>query len=251
MVNDSFVSVIMPSFNSEKHIKQAVESVLNQTYQNWELLISDDGSTDSTREIIEQCIKVDERIKLFKLSENSGAGMARNNSIKLSKGRFIAFLDSDDVWLPQKLEKQIQFMLESNCYLSYTSYTKIEENGDVRGDVSIPPKVRYKDLLNTNVIATLTAIYDSKEIGKTYMNSLKKRQDYCLWLAILKKVDFAMGIDEVLAKYRVSTSSLSGDKWSAMAYQWKVYRDIEKIGLLKSIYHFIHYAINGYIKYRI
>ncbi|MCB0496675.1 MAG: glycosyltransferase family 2 protein [Cyclobacteriaceae bacterium] len=243
------VSIITPTFNAEKYVGETISSVIAQTYKNWELLITDDCSTDKTKEIVTHYSKEDSRIKLFALSKNVGAGEARNNSIKNASGRFMAFLDGDDLWLPNKLEKQIGFMLINNYPLSYTSYIKIEENGKEKGIIHVPEKAYYKDLLNTNVIATLTTIYDSEILGKCYMNTLKKRQDYCLWLSILKRIDFASGIDEVLAKYRVSKSSLSGNKLSAMTYQWKVYREIEKLGLLKSIYHFINYAFYGYLKY--
>jgi len=244
------VSIITPSYKSEKFIFQTIDSVLAQTYQNWELIIVDDCSPDNSNEIIENYCKKDNRIKLIKLEKNSGPAVARNKGIDLARGKYIAFLDSDDVWLPEKLEKQIQFMKKNNVLLCYSSYLIIDENSKEIGKFIIPKtKVSYKDLLKTCIIGNLTAIYDAEAIGKYYMKDVG-HEDYTLWLKILKRVYFAYGIEEPLAKYRVMKKSVSNNKIKAAIWQWNIYREVEKLSLAKSIYYFIHYAFNGIKKYK-
>ena len=156
---EPLVSIIMPAYNSEKYISESIESVIKQTYQNWELLITDDKSQDSTRTIVKSYSKKDPRIKLFFNSENGGAGVARNNSIKEANGRFIAFLDADDIWLPEKLEKQINFMLEGEYIFTYTAYQKFKGTSSL--GIFLPPSTTtYNKLLSSNVIGCLTAVYD-------------------------------------------------------------------------------------------
>lgn len=233
------VSIIMPSYNSEKFIKASIDSVLNQSYQNWELLITDDGSTDNSKEIINEYVLLDFRIQLFSI-KNQGAAVARNNSIKQAKGNFIAFLDSDDIWLSKKLEKQIYFMKQNKIALSYTAYEKINETGEKLNDfVKAPLKLKYTDNLYANYIGCLTAIYDANELGKIYMPLIRKRQDYALWLSILKKIPYAMGLDENLALYRVREQSISSSKIEMLKWNWKLFYKIEKLGLIKSCFYLI------------
>lgn len=272
MVN--LVSIITPSYNSSKYISQTIESVLNQTYQNWEMIIVDDCSKDNTVKIIEGYTQKDFRIKLYKLENNSGAAVARNKAIDLSNGRFIAFLDSDDLWLPLKLEKQVNFMLNNNAVLSYTAYKKIDSFGNIGNNiVNVPDFITYNSMLNTCSIGCLTAMYDTKQIGKHYMPEINIRQDYGLWLKIIKKVgqeDYSLwlkllknfskdnkmsnhkflGLNENLALYRIHNESISNNKLKAALFQWIVYRKIEKLSLFKSLYHFINYAYHGYKKHR-
>ncbi|HJE03301.1 MAG TPA: glycosyltransferase family 2 protein [Aliarcobacter thereius] len=247
-MQNELISIITPSYNSERYISDTLESVLAQTYQNWEMIIVDDVSPDNSNEIIEEYCKKDSRIKFIKLEQNSGAAVARNRAIEEAKGRYIAFLDTDDMWKPEKLEKQIDFMQKNNYAFTYTAYEKVDENGEVFGTMGVPSKVSYNDLLKTCVIGCLTVIYDAEKLDKVYMPLIRKRQDFGLWLKILKKVDFAYGINESLAFYTVRDDSISANKKSAAYFTWKLYRDIEKLNLLKAGYYFSHYAIRGILR---
>lgn len=241
------VSVIMPAYNAEKYIKQSIASVISQSYSNWELLITDDRSTDETQRIVEKYGSKDPRIKLFISAKNGGAGVARNNSIKQANGRFIAFLDADDQWLPDKLTKQIDFMLSNNYSLTYTAYQKLE--GEIPKGVIIPPSsTTYKKLLNGNVIGCLTAMYDTKVLGKHYMPLIRKRQDMGLWLSILQKVTYAYSLPDVLALYRVD-SGMTQNKFKILKWQWLFYREVVKLNFFRAIYHFIIYSVKGFLKH--
>jgi len=243
------VSIITPSYNSDKFISKTIESVINQTYDNWEMIIVDDCSPDNSNEIIEEYIKQDNRIKLIKLDKNSGPAVARNTAIKKAKGRYIAFLDADDLWLPDKLEKQLNFMNTNNLEFTYSAYKLIDENDNDLGVFSPPALANYNSLLKTNFIGCLTAIYDTKKIGKMYMPNILKRQDYGLWLKILKEIKTTKGIIEPLAMYRIRKNSVSSNKLKAAMYQWKIYRDVEDIGFFKSLYYFANYIYFGLKKY--
>lgn len=230
------VSIITPCYNSEKFIIATLNSVQNQTYTNWEMLITDDGSTDGSIKIIEEYIAKDNRIKLFRIN-NSGPAVARNFSIKNAQGTFVAFLDSDDLWLPEKLKKQIHFMLHHDYEFTFTSYQRMNEEGDLKeGKVKARPKICYRDMLSSNKLGCLTVIYNQEKIGKQYMPLIRKRQDYGLWLAILKQVPFAYGLDEVLASYRVRNISISAKKTEMLKWNWKLFREIEKMSIIKATY---------------
>ncbi len=243
------VSIIMPSFNSSKTITSSIKSVLAQKYENWELIITDDCSLDNTLELIQEFSRSDERIKVFSLGENSGAGIARNNSIEQAKGRFIAFLDSDDMWCEDKLLKQVDFMLNGNYGLTYTSYSKIDSNGDIKKKIIPPSKINYKQLLKSNVIGCLTAMYDVKIVGKVYMPIIRKRQDMALWLNILKKIDFAYCLQENLAYYREGHTSLSSNKIKILKSQWFFYREYLELSFPLATYYFFNYIYKALIKH--
>ncbi|ACM93540.1 teichuronic acid biosynthesis [Nautilia profundicola AmH] len=243
------VSIITPSYNSEKFISKTIVSVLNQTYRNLEMIIVDDCSPDNSNEIIEEYIKKDKRIKLIKLDKNSGPAVARNTAIKEAKGRYIAFLDADDLWIPEKLERQINFMKENDLSFTYSAYDLIDENDNNIGDFIPPKEIDYKSLLKTNPIGCLTAIYDAKKLGKIYMPNILKRQDYGLWLKILKQIESTKGMQEKLAIYRIRKNSVSSNKLKAAKYQWKIYREVEKLNIFQSIYYFLNYAYYGLKKY--
>ena len=247
---NNLVSIITPSYNSKQFIPETIQSVLNQTFKNWEMIIVDDMSTDNSNSIIEECIKNDFRIKLIKLKENSGPAIARNRAIEESNGRYMAFLDADDIWEPFKLEKQIQFMQQNNLALSYASYYLIDERGAQLGTFITKPRVNYFNLLKTNSIGCLTAIYDTDKLGKVYMPNIIKRQDYGLWLKLLKKTDYAMGILEPLASYRIMRNSVSSNKFIASQYVWKLFREVEKLNIFQSIYYFCFYTYYGFKKYK-
>lgn len=242
------VSIITPSYNSEKFIRKTIDSVLSQTYKNWEMIIVDDVSPDNANDIIEEYIKKDSRIKLIRLEKNSGAAIARNKAIEESKGRYIAFLDADDCWKKDKLEKQINFMLKNDYAFTYTAYEKVDENGNFLGNMGVPKKVSYSDLLKTCVIGCLTAIYDTQKLGKIYMPTNTKREDFATWLSILKKNDFAYGIKEDLAQYRVYETQSSSKKAKMAKENWKLYREIEKLNIFKASYYFSQYAVRGVLR---
>ena len=242
----SLVSIITPMYNSGKFIKYTIESVLNQTYDYWEMLIIDDCSTDNGPEIVKQYMEKDSRIKYIRVETNQGVSNARNIGLSQMQGKFIAFLDSDDIWEKNKLEKQISFMKKNNCVISFTSYELInEENKKLDKVVRVPKSVDYKTLLKGNILGCLTVVIDRSKLDFKIKMSGAKHEDYVLWLSILKKGYLAYGIDEVLAQYRKSATSLSGNKVKSAMWTWNIYRNIEKIPLHKSIYYFINYGING------
>tara|TARA_B100000886_G_scaffold333529_1_gene287705 strand:+ start:814 stop:1563 length:750 start_codon:yes stop_codon:yes gene_type:complete len=242
-MKDELVSIITPTYNSEKFISETINSILKQTYTNWELLITDDCSTDKTVEIVESYVKKDYRIKFFSLKKNSGAAIARNNSIKNSKGRYISFLDSDDLWLKNKLELQINFMKKGDYALTYTSYEKFKNKNTFISNIYCFDKLNYNDMLRNNYIGCLTAIYDSNLLGKILMPNIRRRQDYALWLKILKKVDYAYGLDIILSKYRVLDSSLSKGFIVNLKYTFYLFRSIEKFSFVKAFFSTIKYLI--------
>lgn len=220
------VSIITPSFNCANYIADTIRSIQRQTYTNWELLITDDCSIDSSRQVIKGFTESDSRIKLFKLDKNSGAGIARNNSIKEASGKFIAFCDSDDRWFPDKLEKQLKFMVEGGYGLTYTSYDTCSESGKINGYVKCLPKLTISKIIRDNGIGCLTAIYNAEIIGKHYMPAIRKRQDWCLWIDIIKKHGPAYGLQVPLALYRVRQGSISSNKVEMLKYNYNVYNKV-------------------------
>jgi len=241
------VSIIMPAYNAELHIAESIDSVISQTYSNWELLITDDRSTDTTQKIINEYAIQDSRIKLFINDENGGAGIARNNSIKQSVGRFIAFLDADDKWLPEKLTTQISFMLRNNYAFTFTAYQKLEGE-TLKGTVTPPQFTTYNKLLNSNVIGCLTAVYDTNVLGKHYMPVIRKRQDMGLWLSLLKQVPKSYSLPDVLALYRVD-SGMTQNKFKILKWQWLFYRDVLELNIFRATYHFFIYSVKGFLKH--
>ncbi|WP_338608586.1 glycosyltransferase family 2 protein [Pelagibacterium nitratireducens] len=239
------VTIVMASFNSVDHIVEAIESVIRQTLVDWELLISDDASSDQSVSIISDYVRLDSRIRLIESKKNLGAAKARNAAIEAATGRYIAFLDSDDLWKPEKLERQIAFMQQHDLAFTFCSYDRIDEVGNFINIHHVEKPVTYHDLLKSCVIGCLTAVYDTEKLGKVHMPDIRKRQDLGLWLRILKMTDRAVPLADSLAQYRVRANSVSSNKLNAAKYTWSVYRDIEKLGLLRSSYYFAHYAING------
>lgn len=244
----SLVSIIMPHFNTVQYIEASILSVVSQTHIEWEILIIDDASDLEQYERLVDIASFDDRINLIRLDKNSGAAVARNKGIELAKGRYIAFLDSDDVWFPTKLDEQIKFMRSNDVAFSYCSYEKVDEKGNVFGVVGVPDKVSYSDLLKVCSIGCLTAIYDAKKLGKIHMPLIRKRQDLGLWLRILKEVPYAYATPGVLAQYRVRSDSISANKRVAAQYTWRLYREIEGLSLLAASYYFLHYAVNGVLR---
>lgn len=245
------VSVITASYNAGRFIEETIKSVLNQTYTDLELIIVDDCSTDNTEEIVNKYIKIDSRIKFYKLKENSGAAVVRNTALEKAEGRFIAFLDSDDLWDKEKLEKQINFMKSNNYGFSFSSYRLIKENGELLNkEVRVPKEVKYTDLLKNTIIGCLTVIIDKDIIGGFRMPLVRAGQDTATWLSILRDGNIAYGYNEVLASYRLVDGSISSNKLKALKRTWNTFRNIEKLNLFKSSYYFTWYILNA-IKKRI
>ena len=242
------VSIIVPMYNAEKFIRKTIESVLAQTYQNWEMLIMNDVSTDNSLAVVSGYAKKDKRIKIINTEKNVGVVKGRNFLIDLASGKYIAFLDADDYWHNEKLEKQIKFMKEKNASISCTEYTRVKENEEKINDVIIKEEISYNDMLKNNYLGCLTVIYDAEKIGKRYFKELEKNEDYVLWLEIVKDVNTIYGLKENLGYYRVLNNSRSSNKVKTAKVRWEIYRKIEKLSLLKSIYYFLHYAIRAVLK---
>lgn len=245
------VSIITPVYNSEKYIAETMESVLSQTYQNWEHLLVDDCSTDNSWLIIQSYAEKDKRIKPFRLQKNCGSGVARNLAIKEAKGKYIAFLDSDDLWVPEKLEKHINFMFEGNIPFSHTSYGFIEEDGTIIPRIY---KVRnkpvdFKYLLRKTDISCLTAVYDQELIGKYFMPELKRKQDYVLWLSILKDGIESVPYPEVLAYYRQRKNSTTSNKTKLIFEHFKLLHNHIKLNFFSSCWYTAFWGLNGIKKY--
>ncbi len=247
---EDLVSVIMPAYNCEDFIGITLDSVINQTYQNWEVIVVDDCSTDITVEIVQGYIKKENRIRYHKLQENSGAAIARNKAIDLAKGKYMAFLDSDDVWFPEKLTKQISFMEANNYGFTCTSYTKIDEQGKyLNRTIIAKPKSDYDGVLKT-CPGNSTVIYNAEKLGKFKILDIKKRNDYVMWLQVIKKEKYLYGIKEPLGSHRIRTEGLSSNKKSLVGYHWRIYRKIEKLSLVKSSYLIIYWIIVTLCKLR-
>jgi len=248
-MSNILISIISPVYNSEKFITETINSVINQTYQNWELILVDDGSKDNSVEVVEVFLKQDVRIKLISHTSNLGVAEARNTGVKMAKGNYISFLDSDDVWDRDKLDYQVNFMIENKCHLCHTAYRKIDEKGNVL--VSIIPvskSVNYYSLLKHNEIGLSTSMYNADILGKRYFTKIGW-EDFALWLDILKDTKVSLGINKPLVSYRIHQNSSSYNKFYSAQKTWKVYRHIEKLPLINSMYYFIFYAVNSSIKY--
>lgn len=246
---EPLVSIIMPTYNSASTISEAINSVILQRYTNWELIVTDDCSTDDTKDILINYVKNDSRIKFLCNQVNSGAGFSRNRSIDAAKGKYIAFLDADDLWLENKLSNQISFMEKNGYLFSFSSYQKFSKDGD-GGVVVAPSSVTYQQLLYGNVIGCLTAVYNAEILGKKKMPLIRKRQDMGLWLTLLKECDAAYSLPDVLAKYRTDTG-MTQNKINTAKYQWEFYRTVVQLNLFKSSWYFCWYALNGLLKHRV
>ena len=243
------ISIITPCYNSSKFIDECVNSVLLQSYCNWELLLVDDCSNDNSKELLLNIEKKDERIKVTFLDNNIGAANARNVAIQKAKGKYIAFLDSDDSWDSMKLDKQISFMVQNDIAFSFTSYQSISENGlDIISVIEAPYKMTYNNYLKNTIIGCLTVIIDREKVGDFEMPSIRSSHDMALWLLIMKRGFVAYGFNENLANYRIVSSSNTSSKWDAAKDVWRVYRNLEKLSFFYSIWCFLNYAFNAVIK---
>ncbi|MDN3675390.1 glycosyltransferase family 2 protein [Flavobacterium branchiarum] len=230
------VSIIIPTYNCEKFIGEAIESVQNQTYRNWEIILVDDASTDNTFAIITQFSENDNRIKINQLDKNSGNGFARNVALHNASGRYIAFLDADDLWSSLKLEKQIGFLKTHQLPFTFSFYDCIDEEGNnLNRRVEAPLNLNYNQLFYCNYVGNLTAIYDTDFFGKIKIEATQKRQDWRLWLTILKQVKTTKPIPESLAFYRIRKDSMSSSKFKLIRHNFCVYREFHGYNLVFSI----------------
>ena len=242
------VSIIMPSYNSAKFIKKAIDSVLTQSYSEWELIIVDDCSTDNSVKIIEEYSEIDSRIILIKKNINSGVADTRNFAVKFANGTYLAFLDSDDIWHSEKLKSQVDFMIKNNASISFTQYFRIDINDSIIKEVrNIPKLVTYNDLLKGNSIAMSTSMIDYKKIENVFFEKIG-HEDYYFWLNILKLGTVAHGLKESLVFYRVHQSSLSSNKFKAIKYTWYIYKNMLKLNLLETMYYFFIHEFRAIIK---
>lgn len=245
------VSIITPTYNSEKFITETIQSVQNQTYQNWEMLIVDDYSSDKTVEMVQSFMDDDSRIHLIRLSKNSGASKARNEAIKNVQGDYMTFLDADDIWFPDFIQNSINTIEKTQIPFVFSSYRRSNENLEfVYSDFIVPQKVTYTDILKTNSISCLTAFLDVKKLGVKQMPDIRKRQDMGLWLKYLKEIPYAYGIKEPQAIYRIRENSLSRNKKALLKYQWQFYREVEKLSIIQSVYYMVNWMVRGFLKYR-
>lgn len=245
-MKDGLVSIITPVYNAEEFIVQTIESVQAQTYSDWELLLIDDCSTDSSAELIKSFTDNDNRIRYVKLNKNSGAAVTRNTGLAMAKGRYIAFLDSDDIWKAQKLEKQMELIKEKDIGFVFTSYRYIMQDGSPMSKVArAPEKIDYNGLLKNTIIGCSTVLIDKKIIGDFRMANVRRGQDTATWLQLLKKTDYAYGIYDDLVWYRVVSGSLSDNKFTAIKRTWNTYRNVEHLSLPKAMYVFVFYAYNA------
>lgn len=245
------VSIVVPVYNAERFLDETINTVLNQTYTNWELILVNDCSTDNSVNVIKKY--KDKRIKLINNKTNSKAAISRNNGITKAKGRYICFLDADDLWDNKKLEKQVNFIKEKDCAFSFTGYEFADENGKPNGKkVFIPEKIDYSQALKNTTIWTSTVMFDMNKLSKEdiYMPNVPRGQDTATWWKVLKKIDYAYGLNEILSFYRRTNESLSSNKLVALKRTWNLYRNVEHLNILKSSYNFIWYCFNA-IKRRI
>ena len=238
------ISIVTPVYNAERSILDCMESVLNQTYSNFEHILIDDRSTDGSYELVTSLSERDKRIRNFRLSTNSGAGIARSFGLKKSRGRFIAFLDSDDVWDKSKLNEQLAFCLSEKIKFSYTNYWTFNEDNVLCSNVPVRDSVSKKDILKTCDIYTSTVLIE-KELLSTNLSLIRKRQDFVSWVNVLCEVEKAYALKIPLTGYRISKTSLSGNKFKIARVQWGVYRNELNLSLSYTIYLFIFYSFNG------
>ena len=236
MKDYGIVSIVTPTWNCAVFISETIRSIQTQTYQNWELIISDDCSTDNTKKVIEPYLQKDSRIKYICNDKNSGAAITRNNALKVAKGKWIAFLDSDDLWMPDKLEKQLKFMVEHNYHFSYTSYSEINEQSEETGKlISGPKHVTKVGMYAFCWPGCLTVMYNREQVGLIQIADIKKNNDYAMWLKVCKKADCYL-LDECLAKYRRGrVGSISTHGYTTLIkWHYKLFREAEGMNPVSS-----------------
>ena len=237
-MKDGLVSIIMPTYNCVRFIVETISSIQNQTYENWEVEIVDDCSTDDTKEIVEELAKKDSRIHYTCLEINSGAAVARTEAMKLAQGEYMAFCDSDDLWMPDKLERQLAFMQENNYAFSCTAYEQIDEQSkSLNRVIKTVRKTDYNRLLLDCPVGNSSVMYHVGTMGKFEVPNIRKRNDDALWLTMLKKEKYIWGMPDVLMRYRIRKNSISSNKLAVIKYHWILYREIEHLSVFRSVFH--------------
>ena len=240
---EGLVSIITPTYNCAKFIGRTIESVQRQTYTNWEMVIVDDRSTDNTKDIVEHYIADDPRIKYHLLELNSGAAIARTESMRFAQGQYMAFLDSDDIWTPDKLEKQLAFMERTGHAFTCTAYEQIDENDrPLNRTIKTIEKTNYNRLLLDCPVGNSTVMYNVGIMGKFEVPNIRKRNDDALWLTMLKKEKYIWGMHDVLMQYRIRSNSISSNKIKVIKYHWILYREIEHLSVLRSVFHIAYWC---------
>lgn len=242
------VSIIVPVYNAQKYIEETIRSVKAQTYDNWELLLVEDGSTDDTARVLEELLQKEPDVRIRMLpKENGGAAKARNYGLSQATGRYIAYVDADDLWSSDKLEKQLAFMEEKQAAFCFTGYEFADENGVGKGTVvRVPETLVYKQALKNTTIFTSTVMFDTQKIAKEELNMpIIKSEDTALWFKVLRTGITAYGLDENLVRYRRMGGTLSSNKLEAIRRIWNLYRKSEKLSIPYSIYNFVFWAFRA------
>lgn len=244
------VSIITPVYNASRFLELTAESVFNQTFEDWEWVLVDDCSSDTSWEILEKLANRDPRVRIFLNKQNLKSGKTRNFAIEQAQGRFIAFLDADDIWHKDKLAWQIAFMTDNNYHFSHTSYGYLDEDGNkIKSTLHVSKCVDYEHLLKRTEISCLTAVYDAEKIGKHYMSEHARKQDYALWLSILKSGTKSYGLDKELAYYRQVKNSATSKKYKLIIKHISFLKETQGFGSVKAIYYTFFWMINGFIRY--
>jgi teichuronic acid biosynthesis glycosyltransferase TuaG len=249
-MDDRLVSIIVPAYNAAPFIARTIESVIAQTYPHWEMLIADDCSPDGTRQVVTQWSRREPRVRLIALERNGGPAAARNAALRQAAGRWIAFLDSDDMWLPPKLERCLAHARAHSAALVFTGFRRTtHDESRVGAYIAVPRTLTYPALLGNTAIATSTVLIDRKIAGDVRMQPVFY-DDFVCWLSILKRGHVAHGLDEDLMRYRVLAQSVSRNKGRSAREVWKTYRQVEQLGLVAAAWSFSRYAFNALRKYR-
>ncbi len=241
------ISVIMPCYNMERFVERSIASLQAQTYPHWELLVVDDGSTDASREILSRLAAEDCRIKPVFLEKNGGIANARNTGLKASTGSFVAFLDSDDLWEPHKLETQLRFMKDCDAAVTYSAYYRVREDNTIIDTKQVPAQLSYRDLLKKNEMGCLSVMVDRSKTGDFIMPKIK-HEDYATWLSILRTTgETARGIQDPLARYTIRDGSVSRNKWKSMTWVYNIYTKQENLSPLKAALYLLRWFVKGLI----
>lgn len=244
------VSIVTPAYNAARFLRETVASVQQQTCRDWEMIIVDDCSRDDTAVVIEELARKESRLRFVRQRVNSGPAAARNAALSAASGRFIAFLDSDDLWLPEKLQRQLGFMREVDAAFSFTRYRRISDDGSFCGSVvEVPPRLDYAALLKNTAIATSTVIVDRQRTGPFAMTQTYY-DDYVLWLELAKRGHVAHGLQQDLMRYRVVGKSVSRNKLRSARWVWHTYRNVQGLNWAKAVWCFMNYTFNALKKYR-
>ena len=244
--NNDLISIIIPVYNVDKYIDETIKSILNQDYTNWELICVDDCSSDNSLDILRKYEKNNPRIRVFENEVNCGPSKTRNKGLFHARGNYITFLDSDDYWYKDKLSKQYTFMKENNYYFTFTGYDLADEKGrPLNKIVQVPERINYEELLQNTVISTITVMIDSRFKDQLIMpENISNGEDMAAWLNLLKTIDYAYGLNQILSTYRQVNNSLSSGIKNKLTRMWYVYRKVEKLSLFYSIRLYIKYIIN-------